>query len=102
MDVALPFASLPTPALPTPAPATSTAAEQRGAAQEFEAVFLGEMTKFMLEQVQQGDFDGGHGEEIFRGVLAEKIGSAMAVRGGVGLAADVEAQLRRLSGESSK
>lgn len=87
------------PALPTHPLPNAAAIERRGAAQEFEAVFLGEMTKFMLEQVQQGDFDGGHGEEIFRGVLAEKIGSAMANRGGIGLAADVEAQLRRLAGE---
>lgn len=89
----------PLPALPTRALPDAAAVERRGAAQEFEAVFLGEMTKFMLEQVQQGDFDGGHGEDIFRGVLAEKIGSAMANRGGIGLAADVEAQLRRLDGE---
>ncbi|MBB3345795.1 rod-binding protein [Sphingomonas sp. BK069] len=86
----------PLPARPLP---DAAAVERRGAAQEFEAVFLGEMTRFMLEQVQQGDLDGGHGEEIFRGVLAEKIGSAMADRGGIGLAADVEAQLRRLDGE---
>ncbi|MBW6525546.1 rod-binding protein [Sphingomonas sp. RHCKR7] len=88
----------PRPTLPTRALPDAAAVERRGAAKEFEAVFLGEMTKFMLEEVQQGDVEGGHGEEIFRGVLAEKIGSAMATRGGIGIAADVEAQLRRLDG----
>ena len=55
-------------------------------AKEFEAMFLGQMTKMMLESVQKGEFNGGAGEEMFQGVLAEKLGTEIARRGGVGLA----------------
>ena len=40
----------------------------------------------MLESVQKGEFNGGAGEEMFQGVLAEKLGTEIASRGGVGLA----------------
>ena len=66
-------------------------------AQEFEAVFLGEMSKLMLESVDMGDeFSGGHAEQIFRGILAEKLGGEIARRGGVGLAPDVMEQMIRM------
>ena len=55
-------------------------------AKSFEAVFLGQMTQMMLESVQKGEFNGGAGEEMFQGVLAEKLGTEIARRGGVGLA----------------
>ena len=55
-------------------------------AKDFEAMFLGQMTKMMLESVEKGDINGGAGEEMFKGVLAEKLGTEMANRGGVGLA----------------
>ncbi|MHA6721109.1 rod-binding protein [Sphingomonas sp. RS6] len=66
-------------------------------AQDFEAVFLGQMTQLMLESVQQdGDFAGGHGEEMFRGVLAEKLGAEISRRGGIGLAPAVLDQIIKL------
>jgi Rod binding domain-containing protein len=55
-------------------------------AKNFEAVFLGQMTQMMLESVEKGEFNGGAGEDMFRGVLAEKLGTEMANRGGIGLA----------------
>lgn len=55
-------------------------------AKQFEAMFLGQMTKMMLESVEKGEINGGAGEEMFKGVLAEKLGAEMANRGGVGLA----------------
>ena len=55
-------------------------------AKNFEAVFLGQMTQMMLESVEKGEFNGGTGEDMFRGVLAEKLGTEMANRGGIGLA----------------
>lgn len=71
---------------PAPQPAANHAAIAR-TAESFEAVFMGEMAKLMLESVDIGDtFSGGHGEEIFRGMLGEKLGIEMARRGGVGLA----------------
>lgn len=66
-------------------------------ARDFEAVFLGQMTQLMLESVEQaGGFGGGHGEEMFRGVLAEKLGAEMARRGGIGLAPAVLDQILKL------
>ena len=77
----------------TPLSATSAAAPVRKVdpknaqtAKDFEAMFLGQMTKIMLESVEKGEVNGGAGEEMFKGVLAEKLGTEMANRGGVGLA----------------
>lgn len=54
------------------------------------------MTQLMFESVQTGEFSGGHGEEMFRGVLAEKLGTAIAQKGGVGLAPAVLAQILKM------
>lgn len=69
-------------------------AKARATAEAFEAVLLGQLTGLMLESAQtSGEFSGGHGEEMFRGVLAEKIGVAIAKRGGIGLAPAVTQQI---------
>ena len=95
-------AMLPVPAarpIPDPGAARTDIAHT---ASEFEAVFLGEMSKLMLESVEMGDeFSGGHAEQIFRGMLAEKLGSEIARRGGVGLAPVVMEQMIRMQ-EGSK
>jgi flagellar protein FlgJ len=83
-----------TPARATPLPTITS--KDRATAQSFEAVFLGQMTQLMMESVDTGTFSGGHGEEVFRGVLAEKLGTAMAARGGLGLAPAVLDQILRL------
>ena len=70
-------------------------------AREFEAVFLGQMTQLMMESVGDGEFSGGHGEQMFRGVLAEKLGAAIADRGGLGLAPAVMDQIIKLQGGAS-
>lgn len=71
-------------------------------ARDFEAVFVGQMTKIMMETVpSDGAFDGGHGEEMFRGVLGEQLGIAIARRGGIGLAPAVLDQIIRLQGGSA-
>ncbi|MBO9713489.1 rod-binding protein [Sphingomonas sp.] len=81
----------PAPKMPKVDPKSADTAKQ------FEAVFLTQMTQLMLESVQQdGDFGGGHGEEMFRGVLAEKLGTEMSKRGGVGLAPIVMDQILKL------
>jgi Rod binding domain-containing protein len=68
-------------------------------AHDFEAVFLGQMAQMMMNTVQQDEqFSGGHGEEMFRGVLAEKLGSVMANRGGLGIAPLVMQQILKLQG----
>jgi Rod binding domain-containing protein len=91
-SVAAPAAGAATPAAPKPATAA-----QKATAQSFEAVFLGQITQLMFENAQgSGEFSGGHGEEMFRGVLAEKLGTAMAQRGGVGLAPAVLTQILKM------
>jgi peptidoglycan hydrolase FlgJ len=72
-------------------------AKARAAAQTFEAEFLGQMTRLMMESVEQdGAFSGGHGEEMFRGILAETMGREMARTTGAGLADQVMHEILRL------
>lgn len=75
-------------------------AKNKATAKNFEAVFLGQMTTMMMSTVDQGDgeFSGGHGEDMFRGILAEKLGNAIADRGGIGLAPVVLDQILKLQG----
>lgn len=81
-----------------PSPRPKPDAKNQATAKNFEAVFLGQMTQLMLESVQQGEgeFSGGHGEDMFRGILAEKLGTAIAERGGIGLAPVVLDQILKL------
>ena len=95
-----PSATLPVQAPGGAGPGASHA-EIAKTAEEFEAVFLGEMSKLMLESVEMGDaFSGGHAEQIFRGILAEKLGGEIARRGGVGLAPAVMEQMIKMQGET--
>ena len=68
-------------------------------AREFEAVFLGQMTKLMMESIEPGDFSGGHCEEMFRSLLAEDLGREMAKGRGIGLSDKVMAEIVRLQSE---
>jgi peptidoglycan hydrolase FlgJ len=80
--------------MPAPQPLSTKA---KDTAHEFEAVFLGQMTKLMMESVEQDSgFSGGHGEEMFRGVLAEDLGREMAKGRGVGIASTVMAEMVRM------
>jgi peptidoglycan hydrolase FlgJ len=89
-----------TPVAPTPAAPTPQQAQAKKLAEEFEAVFVGAMTKLMVESVETGgEFSGGHGEAMFRGVMAEQLGTEIAKRGGIGLAPSVMDQILRLQGQ---
>lgn len=95
------------PALPATAAAATSAAKPGATpkmvktAQDFEAVFLGQMTQLMLEGVDTDpNFGGGHGEEMFKGVLAEKLGTELAKRGGIGLAPTVLDQMIKMQGQA--
>ena len=81
------------PRLPTLATAPAGRAKAEATAREFEAVFVGQMTKLMMESVATGEFGGGHGEEMFRGVLAEQLGGEITKRGGLGIAPAVLGKL---------
>ncbi|WP_346328981.1 rod-binding protein [Iodidimonas sp. SYSU 1G8] len=78
---------------------TGTQLEQT--AREFEGVFLGQLTRLMMETLETGEFGGGHGEEMFRGVLAEQLGNEMSRRGGIGLAPVVLEQMIRMQESGS-
>ena len=93
-----------TPALPvaTASRLPGTTSDKNSAqktARDFEAVFIGQMTQLMMESAPtDGEFSGGHGEEMFRGVLAEKLGNEIAKHGGIGLAPAVMEQIIKLQG----
>ncbi len=88
------------PASPAPQLPRSTVGDPKAVARQFEAVFIGQMTKIMMDTVPtDGAFNGGHGEEMFRGIMAEQLGSAIAKRGGIGLAPVVVGQILRMQGE---
>lgn len=97
--------------LSAPAPATTGATtgaaptvpspKNAETARAFEAVFIGQMTQLMLESVENGEFSGGHGEQMFRGVLSEHLGTAISARGGLGLAPHVLEQIIKLQGGAS-
>jgi Rod binding domain-containing protein len=87
------------PVQPSRSPMPQRESAAQATAREFEAVFLGQMAKIMMETVEIGDeFSGGHGEEMFRGVLAEKLGAEMARAGGVGIAPAVMEQIIKMQG----
>lgn len=77
----------------------STGRDPASTARAFESVFAGQMAKIMMETVPtDGPFSGGHGEEIFRGVLAEQLGDGIAKHGGLGIAPAVLDQITRMQG----
>lgn len=57
------------------------------AAQDFEAMFVAQVMEQMTAELPvDGYFGGGHGEQIYRGLLNEQYSKAIAARGGVGIA----------------
>jgi len=84
------------PAALQASPALHATAKTRSTAEDFESVFLGQLAKLMMDNVNPGEFSGGNGEDIFRGVMAEQIGKEMARQGGIGLAPAVLEQMLKL------
>ncbi len=71
------------------------------AAKEFEAVFIAEMMKPMFEGIStDGQFGGGKGEEIFRGMLLQEYGNLMAQTGAVGIASEVKNAMIQMQNEA--
>ncbi len=93
------ISSTPLPIGPAPQLPQSTNRDPAATARAFESVFIGQMAKTMMETAPtDGPFSGGQGEEMFRGILAEQMGNAIAKRGGIGLAPAVLAQMIRMQG----
>ena len=73
---------------------TSDPAAARKTAQDFEAFFVSAMFQSMFQGIKtDGPFGGGHGEEMFRGMLMQEYGKSVAKAGGIGLADSVYKQI---------
>ncbi|MBE7213514.1 MAG: rod-binding protein [Gluconacetobacter diazotrophicus] len=68
------------------------------AAQDFEAMAIGQMLQPMFDTVkpENGQFGGGAGEASFRPMLVTEMAKAMERHGGIGLADSIYAQMMRL------
>jgi flagellar protein FlgJ len=99
-DGPIPLAGAPLPmhtAANAARPADQAVDEARRAAEEFEAVFLGEMLGPMFESLDtDGLGGGGMGEQIFRPMLVERYAEAISRSGGVGIADSIVRELMRL------
>lgn len=89
-----------TPATPTPkahgggARSTIDMQAARAAAQEFEAVFISQILEQIGDGVDSdGPFGGGHGERVFRSMLNQEYGRAIAAQQGIGIADKVLAHM---------
>lgn len=59
----------------------------RETAQNFEAVFLGEMLRPMFENIDPAEpFGGGAGSDVWKDMQVDEFGKAIAKKGGIGLA----------------
>ncbi len=88
---------------PLPAHASTTLPPQQvariqKAAQDFEAMAMGQMLAPMFETVDasKGVFGGGSGEEAWKPMMVNEIGKQMAKSGGMGLARPVMDQMLRM------
>lgn len=64
------------------------------AAKEFEAVFLSQMVSHMFEGIDTDPmFGGGHAEGIYRSMLVQEYGKAMAEAGGIGISDVLKSEL---------
>jgi peptidoglycan hydrolase FlgJ len=72
------------------------------AAEDFEAVLLGQLTRHMFETKSVGDdsFKGGFAEDTWQSMLSEQMGKDIAKRGGIGLADSVYREMLRMQGET--
>jgi len=67
------------------------------AAEEFEALFLTEMLAPAFEGLESGGlFGGGQSEKIYRSMMVQEYGKAIAQSGGVGIAESVQREILRM------
>jgi flagellar protein FlgJ len=66
-------------------------------AQDFEAMFLSQVFQTMYAGLKgDGPIGGGEGAEVYRSMLADQQGEALAAGGGVGLADQVQREILTL------
>lgn len=91
------------PALPKMPGQDADLTKMRKTAEDFEAVFLGQMLQPMFEGINVAEpFGGGSGEEMWRAMQVEEYGKALATNGGIGLADSVMREMLRMQEASKK
>ncbi len=76
---------------------TSDPEGARRAAEEFEAFFLSQMFEHMFSGIEPDAlFGGGQGEQVFRSMMFQEYGKAVARQGGIGLADMVQKEILKL------
>ena len=77
----------------------AAAAEQaaRKTSEDFEALFIAEMLGPVFEGLKtEGMFGGGSGEDIYRSLMVQEYGKAIARSGGIGIAETVQREILRM------
>ena len=76
---------------------TSDPAAAKKTAEDFEAFFLSQMFEHMFSGIEPDAlFGGGQGEEVFRSMMFQEYGKAVARQGGIGLADMVQKEIIKL------
>ena len=76
---------------------TGSFEKARQTAIDFEAFFLGQMLQPMFANINpEPPFGGGHSEKIWRSMLVDEMGKAMAEAGGLGIADSIHREILRL------
>lgn len=82
------------------APALSTSGNPEAAkrtAEDFEAFFLAQMFEHMFSGVEpDAMFGGGEGEDVFRSMMFQEYGKAVAKQGGIGVSDLVQKEILKL------
>jgi len=69
----------------------------RQTARDFEAFFLGQILQPMFESINpEPPFGGGHAEKIWRSMMVDEMGKAMAKAGGIGISDSIQREILRL------
>jgi peptidoglycan hydrolase FlgJ len=79
------------------------AAAVKKAAQDFEAMFMSSMLESMTAGMKPDKvFGAGQGEQMFRSMLNQEYGKAMAATGTLGIADSIEREMLRMQEQGQK
>ncbi|MEO3429436.1 rod-binding protein [Pelagibius sp. CAU 1746] len=82
---------------PSPAENAVALKQAKQAAEEFESLFIAEMLSPVFESLDTGGlFGGGQGEKIYRSLMVQEYGKAIAKAGGIGIADTVQREILRM------
>lgn len=69
-------------------------AKMEEVAKEYESVFLSQMLTHMFEGIETDSmFGGGQAEEVYRSMMIQEYGKAMAEAGGIGLSGALKSEM---------